>query len=515
MQSNAERRLTDRADVRHLLRRLAFRATDALESAVTGLTVDEAVDTLVNGAKRAPRPVPPPFVLTEWINTALLFTDTTAVEYQQAFAEQDAAAQADIERLRHWWLQEMVATEAPLRENLVLFLHGTLGSTTGSVNMPQALHARNDRLRRGCLGTVPALLESLVTDPAMMIQIGMDDYREEDMFDEEFPNFRPGRLVLENWTVGSGGYAEEDVAELCRALTGWRVEAPSGYEPDREVDPEGFRSQRRTGLHPVFEAAQFVDRSKTSWAAERGSTPPRPSATWPVIPTPRGGTAGCSCATSGSRIRTGTLARQLSTTYRDTGGSLVALVRAIAGSEAFWSPASRWALVKSPIHLAVGACRQLQVFRPPLAALGTWLAAAGQTLFQTPASATRAGRGRTRGSILPSASPCDTSSATSSLPRPAGPGHRRVGDHGCRPRGAQRRRALSSRRSRRPARPARSGAGHRSRNPRGAEHRSPGAHGAGAGNGCRRARPGGDSTHRGDPRVPVGVRRHRKDEGRP
>ena len=394
MQSNAERRLTARADVRHFLRRLAFGATESLESALTGLTVDEAVDVLVAGAKRTPRPVPPPFVLTEWTNPALLFTDTTAIEYDQAFAALDAASQADIERLRHWWLQEMVAGEAPLRENLVLFLHGTLGSTTGSVNMPQALHARNDRLRRGCLGTVPALLESLVNDPAMMIQIGMDDYREEDMFDEEFPNFRPGRLVLENWTVGSGGYAEEDVAELCRALTGWRLEAPSGYEPDRAVDPEGFRSQRRTGLHPVFEAAHFVDRPKTILG--RRDTFDAASAVGYLARHP-------DTARRYSRLLTrylgvedpdGALERQLSKTYRDTGGSLVALVREIAGSDAFWSPASRWALVKSPIHLAVGACRQLEVSQPPLAALTVWLAAAGQTLFQTPSFGDAGWRGQ-------------------------------------------------------------------------------------------------------------------------
>ena len=151
MQSEASgRRLSRPEDVRHLLRRVAFAATEELETALTGLTVDEALDVLVDGAKRAPRPVPPPFVLTEWINSALLFTDRTAREYNRAFAAQDAAAQAAIERLRHWWLQEMVTGPAPLRENLALFLHGTLGSTTGSVNMPQALHARNDRLRRGC-----------------------------------------------------------------------------------------------------------------------------------------------------------------------------------------------------------------------------------------------------------------------------------------------------------------------------------------------------------------------------
>ena len=102
MQSEASgRRLSRPEDVRHLLRRVAFAATEELESALTGLTVDEALDALVDGTKRAPRPVPPPFVLTEWINSALLFTDTTAREYNRAFAAQDAAAQAAIERLRH------------------------------------------------------------------------------------------------------------------------------------------------------------------------------------------------------------------------------------------------------------------------------------------------------------------------------------------------------------------------------------------------------------------------------
>ena len=305
-------------------------------------------------------PAPPPFVLTEWINTALLFTDTTATEQHRAFTAQDAAAQADIERLRHWWLQEMITGEAPLRENLVLFLHGTLGSTTGSVNMPQALHGRNDRLRRGCLGTLPALLESLVTDPAMMIQIGMDDYREEDMFDEEFPNFRPGRLVLENWTVGPGSYAREDLVELCHALTGWALEAPSGYEPERTVDPEGFRSQRRTGLHPVFEPAHFAGPVPRP-SSGAGDTFDAASAVGHLARHP---------ATArrygrllmrylGVEDASGKLEQRLAATYQDTDGSLVALVREIAVSDAFWSAESRWSLVKSPVQLAVGACRQL------------------------------------------------------------------------------------------------------------------------------------------------------------
>ena len=45
MQSDsADRRLTDRADVKRFLRRLAFGSAAALESVLTGRTVDEALD---------------------------------------------------------------------------------------------------------------------------------------------------------------------------------------------------------------------------------------------------------------------------------------------------------------------------------------------------------------------------------------------------------------------------------------------------------------------------------------
>ena len=63
---------------------------------------------------------------------------------------------------------------------------------------------------------------------------------------------------------------------------------------------------------------------------------------------------------------------------------MAALLIEIVTSDEFWSPASRWALIKSPVHLAVGACRQLEVTALPLADISRWLTACGQTLFDTP-----------------------------------------------------------------------------------------------------------------------------------
>jgi uncharacterized protein (DUF1800 family) len=384
IQRGSPKILNNSADIRHLLRRLTFAATPPMEDAIKGKSVEEAVDFIVDEAKRAPHPAPPEVARTTWTNTALLFTDMSQEEYQRLNIRQDEMSRRDIELLRQWWLQEMIAGPAAFRENLVLFFHGTFGSSTGSVNMPQALHGLNDLLRHSCLGTIPAMLEQMVHDPAMMLQLGMDEYRQELMRDEDFPNFRPGQLLLNNWTVGEGQYTQQDVEELCRALTGWVLVAPSGYEPERAIDPKGFRSQRRTGLVPVFQPEHFVHGPKTILGI-RDDFDARSAVLFLARhPATARRFSQLLIRYFGVDDSTKRLERRLVQTYRATDGSIVTLLKEIVTSEEFWSPESRWQLIKSPIHLAVGACRQLEYTDPPLDTLSAWLASTGQTLFQTP-----------------------------------------------------------------------------------------------------------------------------------
>ena len=78
------------------------------------------------------------------------------------------------------------------------------------------------------------------------------------------------------------------------------------------------------------------------------------------------------------------LETRLTASYRATGGSIEALLREVVRSDAFWSRSSRWALIKSPVHLAAGACRQLGIASPPVVEIDRWLRASGQSLFDTP-----------------------------------------------------------------------------------------------------------------------------------
>lgn len=374
------RTLTHSADVRHLLRRIAIAATPATEARVRGKAVDEAVDLLIEAATHAPAPAAPEFVRTVWTNGSLRYPETTSRQYQTLRATQAEANQAQIELLRHWWLREMVSGPAPVRESLLLFFHGTLGSSTGSTDIPQALHGTNALLRRACLGTIPSLLEQLIADPGMMIQIGMDEHRR----GKEPLTDRPGRLVLEHWTVGKGRYAEADARELSRALTGWVTVAPAGHEPPRPVDPDAFRSARRTGLVPVFEASYFESGPKTILGTTRSFDARTAIQFLAQHPATARRFSRLLIAYFGAADPQQRLEDRLVEVYASTNGSIASLVKAIVLSDAFWSAESRWGLIKSPVHLAVGACRQLELTAPPMADLSTWLTAAGQRLFNTP-----------------------------------------------------------------------------------------------------------------------------------
>ena len=154
---------------RHLLRRLAFAATPALEEAVSGLSADDALSVLVHAGRDTPHPERPAAARGVWRNAGLRFAGVSDEDFEAMLDRLAPGVRAAVDDVRRWWLAELLTSPAPLRENLVLFLHGVFGSSTGPVDAPHALHGRNALVRRRCLGTVPDLLAALVVDPAMMI----------------------------------------------------------------------------------------------------------------------------------------------------------------------------------------------------------------------------------------------------------------------------------------------------------------------------------------------------------
>ena len=154
-------------DARHLLRRLTFASTPDAERAITGARVDAAFSALIAQTRQAGKPAPPPFAIRPWTNTALRTPGMTSQQYQALRLVQSEQSLREVEELRRWWLREMIVDSAPLRENLVLFMQGMLGSSSFG-DAPQALHSANALMRSAALDKIPVLLEALVADPQMI-----------------------------------------------------------------------------------------------------------------------------------------------------------------------------------------------------------------------------------------------------------------------------------------------------------------------------------------------------------
>lgn len=120
----------------------------------------------------------------------------------------------DIKSLNLAWLNEMVNSEAQLREKLSLFWHGHFASRNLNILYQQQLL---DVIRRNALGKFGDMLKEVSRSAAMINFLNNNQNR------KDHPNENFAREVMELFTIGRGNYTENDVKEAARAFTGWTV----------------------------------------------------------------------------------------------------------------------------------------------------------------------------------------------------------------------------------------------------------------------------------------------------
>jgi uncharacterized protein (DUF1800 family) len=132
-------------------------------------------------------------------------------------AEQRAQNQHIIE-LRGWWLNRMAKGPRPFQEKMVLFWHGHFATSYEKVRDAYFMWRQNDLFRRLATDYWLRLLIETGRDPAMLIWLDQAQSR------KEHPNENYAREVMELFSLGEGHYAEKDVTEGARALTGWSLD---------------------------------------------------------------------------------------------------------------------------------------------------------------------------------------------------------------------------------------------------------------------------------------------------
>jgi len=125
-----------------------------------------------------------------------------------------------IRNLNLYWINEMVNSDAQLREKMSFFWHGHFACRNLNIFFQQELlHV----IRRNALGNFRDLLHDVSKTGAMLNFLNNNQNR------KDHPNENFAREVMELFTMGRGNYTEHDVKEAARAFTGWGANAKGEF----------------------------------------------------------------------------------------------------------------------------------------------------------------------------------------------------------------------------------------------------------------------------------------------
>jgi uncharacterized protein (DUF1800 family) len=137
------------------------------------------------------------------------------VEYSRSLRYQN-------QLLMQWWLDQMVVTANPLNEKMTWFWHGHWATSLGKVRYPLPMYNQNVTLRKYALGNFAEFSQAMFLDGALQLWL---DGGENTV---KAPNENLSREMMELFILGVNRYSENDVKELARSFTGYRVSRTSG-----------------------------------------------------------------------------------------------------------------------------------------------------------------------------------------------------------------------------------------------------------------------------------------------
>jgi uncharacterized protein (DUF1800 family) len=270
-----------------------------------------------------------------------------------------AAGSSDPRRLQAWWLYRMMFTPDPLLERLTLMWHDHFATSRLKVQDVAAMHAQNETIRHHAKGPFRALVRQMLRDPALLIWLDAPANR------KGKPNENLARELMELFTLGEGRYAEGDVKEASRALTGLAV-AQGKFLFRAEVHDDGTKTI--LGKSARFDADSLADHLLDQPAASHRL-------------------ARRLCDTFlGEGIADASVRDELAERLRKDDLHVGRAVEIVLRSRLFFSETNLHSRVSDPVGFTVGSVRALERFEPPPSTLllAEWTARMGQELFSPP-----------------------------------------------------------------------------------------------------------------------------------
>jgi uncharacterized protein (DUF1800 family) len=222
---------------------------------------------------------------------------------------------------------------------MTLFWHNHVPSSLQKVRSPILMYRQNLLLRRHAAGNFGELLHAVSKNAAMLVYLDSAANRRGQ------PNENFAREVMAVFPLGEGPCTEQDIKEAARAFTGWSIEPDTGEFTYRPLLHD-------SGEKTVFGRSGELDGDKVlDLLLARPETSRFIAAKlWREF-----------VSTAPADEREQAELERVARTFRETGYSIRAALRDLLLSDAFWAPANRGALVKSPADLVVGTLRQFRI----------------------------------------------------------------------------------------------------------------------------------------------------------
>jgi uncharacterized protein (DUF1800 family) len=206
-------------EVIHLLKRTMFGSKKADIDYFQTLTMDQAVDELLNPV--APLPAPP---VKEYDTSGTITTPDTNIAAGTTWVNDPNNDGTITSRRRasfkKWWMGNMVNQDRSVLEKMTMFWHNHFATGTNVVGNSQFVYKHHALLRASALGNFMSLVRAVTVDPAMLIYLN-GRYNTATAPDENY-----GRELLELFCCGKGPnslYTEADVKAASKVLTGWQA----------------------------------------------------------------------------------------------------------------------------------------------------------------------------------------------------------------------------------------------------------------------------------------------------
>ncbi|MCH7712975.1 MAG: DUF1800 domain-containing protein [Chloroflexi bacterium] len=259
-----------------------------------------------------------------------------------------------------YWLYRMITTRCPLEEKLCLFWHGLFATGYNKLNQARALVNQIEMFRRHGMGNFSTLLVELSKDPAMIIWLDNNE-NHKDSINENF-----GRELLELFSLGIGNYTEDDIKECARAFTGWTL-GNAEYMAMR-ASRDSIWPYSRISWFFEYREADHDDGEKT-FLGETGRFNGEDIV---EIIVRQEATARFICTRLFQFFAADEVDEEgeqviasMMKTYFDSKHEIRPVLRTLFNSEYFKSEKARFARVKGPVELVVGAVRLAGSYQEP------------------------------------------------------------------------------------------------------------------------------------------------------